>query len=48
MKIRQKLPGEVDEEQQQEDKNKKPLSVSSQAFNLFLKGQVHCPGCHWA
>ena len=38
-KIRQKLTGEVDEWQQQGDKNKKPLSVSSQAFNLFLEGK---------
>jgi transposase len=46
-KIRAKLTGEAEEEQQG-DQKKKPLFVSSQAFNLFLEGQVHCSGCHWA
>ena len=38
-KIRQKLTGEVNEEQQQGDQKKKPLSVSSQAFKLFVEGK---------
>ncbi len=37
-KIRMKLTGEVGEEQQ-DDKNKKPLSIPSQAFSLFLDGK---------
>ena len=36
IKIRAKQPAKIDEEQQQGDQKKKPLSVSSQAFNLFL------------
>ena len=39
IKIRAKLPAEVNEELQQSDQNKKPLSVSSEAFKLFLKGK---------
>ncbi len=38
-KIRMKETGEVSEEQQQEDKKKKPLSIPSQAFKLFLEGK---------
>ncbi len=38
-KIRQKLTGEVIEEQQEEDQKKKPLSIPSQAFKLFLEGK---------
>ena len=38
-KIRAKQPAKVNEEQQQGDQKKKPLSVSSQAFNLFLEGK---------
>ncbi len=38
-KIRAKLRSEVKEEQQKGDQNKKPLSVSSQAFNLFEEGK---------
>ncbi len=37
-KIRQKLTGEVSEEHQ-EDQKKKPLSIPSQAFKLFLEGK---------
>ncbi len=36
--IRQKLTGEVNEEQQC-DQKKKPLSIPSQAFKLFLEGK---------
>ena len=36
-KIRAKLTGEVNEEK--DDQKKKPLSVSSQAFKLFLEGK---------
>ena len=39
IKIRAKQPGKINEEQQQGDQKKKPLSVSSQAFNLFLEGK---------
>jgi transposase len=38
-KIRAKLAAEAKEEQEQGDQRKKPLSVSSQAFNLFLEGK---------
>ncbi len=38
-KIRMKSTGDVREEQQQEDKKKKPLSIPSQAFKLFLEGK---------
>ena len=38
-KIRMKSTGEVSEEQQQEDQKKKPLSIPSQAFKLFLEGK---------
>jgi hypothetical protein len=40
-KNRQKLTAEVKEEQQEQqgDQRKKPLSVSSQAFNLFQEGK---------
>jgi hypothetical protein len=39
-KIRAKLSAEAKEEQeQQDDQRKKPLSVSSQAFNLFQEGK---------
>ena len=38
-KIRQKLTAEAKEEQEQGDQKKKPLSVSSQAFKLFLEGK---------
>jgi transposase len=39
-KIRAKLAAEAKEEQeQQDDQRKKPLSVSSQAFNLFEEGK---------
>jgi hypothetical protein len=38
-KIRQKLTGEAGEEQKQEDQKKKPLSIPSQAFKLFLEGK---------
>jgi transposase len=40
-KIRAKLTAKVKEEQEQEqgDQKKKPLSVSSQAFNLFQEGK---------
>ena len=34
-----KTTAEVKEEQEQDDQKKKPLSVSSQAFNLFLEGK---------
>lgn len=37
-KIRQKVTGE-DNKEKQEEKNKKPLSIPSQAFNLFLEGK---------
>jgi transposase len=39
IKIRAKLRAEVKEEQQQGDQNKKPLSMPSQAFKLFLEGK---------
>src|SRR3982751_1576112 len=39
-KIRAKLTTKAKEEQeQQHDQRKKPLSISSQAFNLFQKGR---------
>ena len=38
-KIRAKLTAEAKEEQEQGDQKKKPLSVSSQAFNLFQEGK---------
>ncbi len=38
-KIRAKLTAEAKEEQEQGDQRKKPLSVSSQAFNLFEEGK---------
>ena len=38
-KIRMKSTGEVSEEQQKEDQKKKPLSIPSQAFKLFLEGK---------
>ena len=39
-KIRAKLTAEANEEQEQQgDQKKKPLSVSSQAFNLFQEGK---------
>ncbi len=38
-KIKMKLTGEVNKEQEPDDTKKKPLSVSSQAFNLFLEGK---------
>jgi transposase len=39
-KIRAKLTAEAKEEQEQQgDQKKKPLSVSSQAFNLFQEGK---------
>jgi hypothetical protein len=38
-KIRAKLAAEAKEEQEQGERNKKPLSVSSQAFNLFQEGK---------
>ena len=38
-KIRAKLTAEAKEEQEQGDQRKKPLSVSSQAFNLFQEGK---------
>jgi hypothetical protein len=38
-KIRAKLTAEAIEEQEQGDQRKKPLSISSQAFNLFQEGK---------
>ena len=38
-KIRAKLTAEAKEEQEQGDQKKKPLSISSQAFNLFQEGK---------
>ena len=38
-KNRQKLTAEAKEEQEQGDQKKKPLSISSQAFNLFQEGK---------
>jgi hypothetical protein len=38
-KIRAKLTADAKEEQEQNDQKKKPLSVSSQAFNLFEEGK---------
>ena len=38
-KIRAKLTGRAKEEQEQGDQRKKPLSVASQAFNLFEEGK---------
>ena len=38
-KIRAKLTAQVKEEQEQGDQKKKPLSISSQAFNLFQEGK---------
>ena len=38
-KIRAKLTAEAKEEQEQDDQRKKPLSVASQAFNLFEEGK---------
>ncbi len=38
-KIRMKLTGDVSEDQKQEDQKKKPLSIPSQAFKLFLDGK---------
>ena len=38
-KIRAKLTGLVKEKQEQDDQRKKPLSVASQAFNLFEEGK---------
>ncbi len=38
-KIRMKATGEVSEKQEQNDQKKKPLSIPSQAFKLFLDGK---------
>ncbi len=38
-KIRMKETGDVSEDQKQEDQKKKPLSIPSQAFKLFLGGK---------
>ena len=38
-KIRAKLTAEAKEEQEQGDQKNKPLSIPSQAFNLFLEGK---------
>ncbi len=38
-KIRMNATGDANDEQQQSDQKKKPLSVSSQAFKLFLEGK---------
>ena len=38
-KIGAKLTGEVNEEKEKDDPKKKTLSVSSQAFKLFLEGK---------
>ena len=42
-KNRQKLTAEVKEEQSNSDQKNKPLSVSSQAFKLFLEGKPVVP-----
>ncbi len=38
-KIRMKSTGDISEEQHQDDQKKKPLSIPSQAFKLFLEGK---------